>query len=177
MPRGSSRRLVVDASIAYAAGEKPEETSKACREVLQCILSVSHRVVTTPEILREWQEARSLYSRRWLGKMRNLRKIDLLTGTENEELRERIQGTSRDAGVVQAMLKDIHLVEAALATDRIVISLDEKVRRYFAEASSVIDEFKQILWANPVFKRERVVTWLNEGANAEKSRLLGYRNG
>jgi hypothetical protein len=106
--------------------------------------------------------------------MRRLRKTDALENIEQAELRESIQSASRDAGVVAAMLKDIHLIEAALAADKIVLSLDERVRGFFSDASRTIEELRQIHWANPEDQRERVLHWLQNGAKPEKSRLLGY---
>jgi hypothetical protein len=175
MPPKVSRRLVVDASIARSAGESSDREAKACRELLACVLSVSHRVVMTSGIVAEWEKHCSVYSNTWLLKMTKLRKIERLDPGENVPLRNRMQEITSNVGILQAMLKDIHLIEAALAADRIVVSRDERVRTYFSNASLAIDELTTILWANPVLKSERVVAWLTLGAKSEQPRLLGYR--
>jgi hypothetical protein len=175
MARRASRRLVVDTSIASAAGESPSLEAAVLREVLKCILSKNHRVVMTSPIFAEWHKHASAHALKWLVKMQDLGNVETIDLGKDSSLRERIREKRLNSGVVQAMLKDLHLIEAAFATDRIVISLDEKARRYFAQASSIIDELGEILWANPVFKKERVVAWLNNGAKPQKSRQLGYR--
>jgi hypothetical protein len=175
MPPKSSRRLVIDASIARSAGESSDLRAKASREILTCVLKVSHRIVMTSGIVAEWNKHRSRFSSTWLVKMRSLRKIDTLDLIEDTGLRERIQDVASEVAIIQAMLKDIHLIEAALATDRIVLSLDETVRGHFSRATLVIDDLRLVVWVNPVIKRERAVAWLEKGANPDASRRLGYR--
>jgi hypothetical protein len=50
-----SRRLVIDASVARSATLSDNPTSTACREFLQAILAVCHRIVLSAEISREWE--------------------------------------------------------------------------------------------------------------------------
>jgi hypothetical protein len=176
MPPGSSRRLVIDASIAHSAGESSANPiAKSCRDVLACVLSVSHRIVTTADILSEWDEHQSGYFRTWRVKMRNLRKIDNFEITKNVAIRVRIRDVTPDKGIVQAMLKDLRLIEAALASDHTIISLDEKVRSHFANAAILVDDLKSIVWVNPLFKKEKAIGWLKGGAKPDAFRLLGFR--
>jgi hypothetical protein len=90
----------------------------------------------------------------------------------NAGLLFKIQNLIVDEGVREAMIKDLILIEAALAADRIVISLDESVRGHFARASHSIDELKNIVWVNPEKQRDRPLWWLQQGAASEKSRWL-----
>jgi hypothetical protein len=46
----ASRRLVIDASVARSATLSDNPTSTACREFLQAILEVRHRIVLSAEI-------------------------------------------------------------------------------------------------------------------------------
>jgi hypothetical protein len=64
------------------------------------------------------------------------------------------------------MTKDLCLIEAALATDKIVISLDDNTaRKFFSEASVKIDELKDIVWVNPdKVDEEQPIEWLRNGA-------------
>ncbi len=75
------------------------------------------------------------------------------------------------------MLKDVHLIEAALKADKIVISMDETVRRCFHEATQKIGTLKQIAWVNPCKSEEMPIQWLQDGAELERERLLGYSRG
>ena len=72
------------------------------------------------------------------------------------------------------MLKDIHLIETALAADEIVSSLDEAVRGHFKRICDPISEIQQIVWVNPTNPDEGCIPWLREGAKAEDERKLGY---
>ena len=72
------------------------------------------------------------------------------------------------------MLKDIHLIEAALLTDRVVVSNDNKVRNHFNSVSTTVHHLKLISWLNPTNADEDVVRWLWEGAVEEDFRKIGY---
>ena len=73
------------------------------------------------------------------------------------------------------MFKDLRLIEAALATDKTVISLDDKTaRKFFGKAAVQVDELKDIVWVNPdKIEEEKPIEWLENGAEAERDRLLG----
>jgi len=67
------------------------------------------------------------------------------------------------------------LIEAAIATDRIVISLDDNTaRRFFGRVAVQVDELKEIVWVNPAkIEEEKPIEWLEKGAEAQSDRLLG----
>jgi len=67
------------------------------------------------------------------------------------------------------------LIEAAIATDRIVISLDDNTaRRFFGRVAVQVDELKEIVWVNPPkIEEEKPIEWLENGAKPEKERMLG----
>ena len=88
----------------------------------------------------------------------------------NADLRVKIDALSLDEQTLDIIRKDVHLVEAALKTDHIVISRDEKARTLFQKASEEIGELKRIVWTNPVREEEHVKDWLSKGAKLEKSR-------
>jgi hypothetical protein len=73
------------------------------------------------------------------------------------------------------MVKDLRLVEAAIATDRTVISLDDKVRKCFAKVAVDFDPLKDIIWVNPAQTAEKPLDWLQNGAEAEIERSLGFQ--
>ena len=69
------------------------------------------------------------------------------------------------------MLKDCHLIEAALVTDQKIIALDDAARALFSEASSNISEIQNILWINPVSDSEHVMSWLKGAPSQAKWEL------
>ena len=72
------------------------------------------------------------------------------------------------------IFKDVHLLEAALATDKIVASMDNNARDAYAHVSQQIGEIRDILWVNPETEEDSCVGWLDRGAPVEPERQLGY---
>ena len=75
-----------------------------------------------------------------------------------------------------ALRKDIHLIEAAIASDQIVASLDEVTRRILKHAASVgqCADIAMVIWVNPERDGDGVVPWLYLGAPAEETLRLGF---
>jgi hypothetical protein len=175
MATNISRRLVIDASVARSAGGENAvfPTSKHCRDFLKAVLDICHHVVLTPEIREEWHKHRSGYARRWLVSMFARKKAELSESVENKELRNKIDIAAKDEKSKTAMLKDVLLLEAALASDETVVSLDETVRGLFTELASNLGEIGNVIWVNPDLKEEEPLLWLENGAKPEKHRRLG----
>jgi hypothetical protein len=72
-------------------------------------------------------------------------------------------------------MKDMILIEAAIATDQTIISRDEKARSPFKKAAIAgIKEIQNIAWINPDKSEESPIEWLKSGANPDVERLLGF---
>src|SRR5262245_5870582 len=123
MAKKYSRRLVVDASVTRSAG--PEHAThpqaKQCRDVLKTILGVCHRVVVSPMVLREWNVHMSGFAKRWRLQMEIRSKILRLDAASLDPIDDAVVEEIDNFNDRQAALKDVHLVEAALAADRVVI--------------------------------------------------------
>ena len=102
------------------------------------------------------------------------RKVHYVEIIEDNALRERVLRTANNADERQELLDDLLLVEAALATDRTVASLDERVRALFRRATGRVGELRAIVWVNPEQEEEEPILWLERGAPAESERMLGY---
>ena len=174
MANQGSRRLVIDADVVHSAGEMEHPISSACRRFLETVLDVGHQVVITDAILAEWHHHMSRYSRRWRRQMygrRRVYRIDQAKERDNN-LRNRIDQTvHRNQRAIVA--KDVHLIEAAIATDRLVTSKDGSARGVFKDASDGVVELQQIVWVNPTCDNEKPIEWLENGARAEAHRMLG----
>ena len=166
--------LVVDASIAQAAGstESKHPTGVLCRDFLLSIRSVCHRIAWTETINIEWNKHDSLFARQWRVSMLNLNKLRPVDCAEVSEIRESIREHCGDPDIVAIVLKDCHLVEAALATDRRIASLDERVRGHLRKLAGSVNALRPIVWVNPANPNEGAVEWLENGAPAEKKRWL-----
>jgi hypothetical protein len=170
-----SRSLIVDASIARAAGPEgsTHPTSRHCRVCLLAVLEVCHHLVMTEAIREEWDEHRSGFARAWLVSMFARRKVDRLDVAADSVFRERVTRAAPDEAVAAIMAKDCHLVEAARAADRSVLSLDDAVRDHFRRAAGQVRELRDVSWVNPCSADEDAIRWLEEGAPRERRRFLG----
>jgi len=177
MPAKISRRLVIDASIAHASGgeEATFPTSKNCRDFLIAVRAIGHRAVMTFAITAEWNNHQSHFARRWRRSMEARKQTMRVSVPADSKLREKIKRIAASDVAREAMLKDLHLVEAAQATDQTVASLDENVRSLFVSASRSAGELKSIVWVNPDKTKEQVLAWLKNGAKPEKKRTLGLQ--
>jgi ABC-type iron transport system FetAB ATPase subunit len=90
-------------------------------------------------------------------------------------LHDKIDRAAQSEKARAAMLKDVHLLEAALATDEIVVALDETVRGLFIEAVISVGEIRNVVWVNPDRADEEPLIWLEGGAKPDKKRRLGTK--
>ena len=170
------KRLVVNASVARAAGGKGAIVSVSvnCTEFLEAFQEESpHHVVMTPELSEEWNKHQSNFSARWLKSMIARKRFVYVNPSQNSTLSDEIEMTANRERDIEALRKDFHLLQAALATDQIIVSLDETIRGLFKQASQQVGEIQNIIWVNP--KRtteEQPITWLQNGAPSEPHRRL-----
>lgn len=166
MPKPPSKRLVIDASVARAAGspDSPHPRSKCCRDLLFLVYSVCHQMVITTPILEEWQEHESREANKW-------RRVMTVKGNKVVDLKDISDLKFRktvlsflNADEHEAALKDLPLIEAALRTDSIIISLDQKAIRRFQKVASRLPTLKQITWINPEKDPRQAIEWLRAGA-------------
>jgi hypothetical protein len=157
----SSKCLVIDASIATAAGQTQHPNSRRSREFLDEVLKISHRAVMTATLIQEWDRHQSLFAATWRAEMRSRDKIVDLGNVENEQVRQQVR-------LSKAVLKDLHLVEAALASDKIVVSLDDR-----AAANLRVDATKEVIWVNAVVEGGHAIYWLRDGAKPREEWMLG----
>ena len=171
-----SKRLVIDASVARRAGEpgSPYPAAMRCREFLETVRDVGHFIVMTPEISAEWDRHQRRFARRWRASMVGRRQFHFLPLAADVTLREQLDSVAPSEEARAAMYKDACLIEAALATDRTVASLDKEVRVFLREAAHVVEELRAVVWVNPELEEETPILWLEHGAPAEPERMLGY---
>ena len=174
MPGKTSVALVIDATIACASGGTEHPVSSACRGFLQEVLKICHKVVMTPEISAEWKKHRSKFAYGWLASMWARKKVVRPDPVENAGLRQAIRSSELTDSVREAILKDIHLVEAAFATDHAVASLDDTARQYLRQIAEHVKSLRSLVWVNPTKDDEHATDWLREGANAEEEKQLGF---
>lgn len=175
--KGVSKRLVIDASVARSSGgeDATYPTSVHCRDFLQAVLDICHKFVMTPDIKEEWDKHQSVFALRWRRRMVAKGKFVFLKEvSEDKELWDKIDLIAATDRQRADMFKDLRLLEAAIATDKTVISLDDNTARtFFSQAASEINALKEIVWVNPdKVEEETPIEWLENGAKPESKRLL-----
>jgi hypothetical protein len=171
-----ARHLVVDADVLQSASEKSGDAKAvACRKALEAIRQVRHFVVQTPRLEEEWDNHASEYSLDWLVQMESRRRVVHAAQEPETGLQGALQKLVVTPEVLAIMVKDCHLLEAALAADRVVISKDEKAYAHFYRASDSIRQIRPVMWASPMRVADECATWLLAGAKPETKRQIGRR--
>jgi hypothetical protein len=174
--KGPSRRLVLDASVTSSASDRPglpDPTPRRCRELLDAVLTICHRVVFCPKLREEWRAHRSAYANTWLTSMYARRKVVVLSKPrQSGKLRTAVLSTAEDEVEREALDKDLPLIEAALATDSIILSRDGKARGLFRQAARKVGKLRQVLWIDPV-EDDGWMTWLAGEGEMASDRFLG----
>lgn len=172
-----SRRLVIDTDIAHATGESTSQNtiSRNCRGFMYTMLEETrHKVVLTKEIQVEWNKHQSRATLKWRSTMVAQKRVCVIPSVEDQALHQHIDQYALSENKRLAMLKDVHLVEAALQTDKIVISMDEVVRGCFHTLSGQAPQLRLLVWLNPCQEHETLLDWLRNGAEHDHERCLGY---
>ena len=177
------KRLVVDTSIALAAGGKEVTDSDVeakdlvsinCTTFLKTFRDdCSHHIVMTSELFEEWKKYRSKFTFTWLKAMIAKNRFHYVKSPENQALCNKIEQTATSENEVKEMWDDFRLLEAALKSDETIISLDEAIRQLFARAAQGVGEIRDIVWVNPErMEEEEPLVWLQNGAPPEDHRKL-----
>ena len=122
-----------------------------------------HHVTLNQSILEEWRRHRSRFSYRWLTQMFGKKKVDRVSEVQATDVQDAVQRLASPER--EHAQKDLHLVAAALVTDRIVLSCDDAARAAFSQLT--VPSLTGLLWANPDRDPPSVVEWLRRGAPDE----------
>lgn len=164
--------MIIDACVATSASAKDKPVSTMCRNLLLEISSSNHKLGFTKQLEEEWSNHRSILGMKFLSSMKSRKRVLFIQDSEGiYEIRDRIKDIS-DKQRIDAITKDLHLIEAALLTDKIVISSDKRARNNFGSIIHTIEELKELNWVNPVNVEENVIGWINSGAPMEEKRQL-----
>jgi hypothetical protein len=177
MKRQLSKRLVVDTDIFAAATNKPATRAKICKRTLSLILSLCHKIVITDKLGEEHRRRNfPVWLRRWLVKMSDngklIKEVDLQTDRP-KDLTHAINNSQLSASAKARMLKDEHLLDAALWTDKRILSMDNTVFNDFRELSNTVKKIGKILWLNPEIQTQECFSWLEASAPDKAEHRLG----
>ncbi len=125
--------LVIDVNITCAASDRDsgDEWTKSCRDFLKLVRETKHKIVITDAIRAEQRKHPSKFAETWLRSMIAQKLVCWVDAPSDEKLRQKVEQFATTPNKLIAMLEDIHLIEAALKTDKTIISMDEAVRQCF----------------------------------------------
>lgn len=170
---------MIDADVARASGggSVTHPDAIATRDFLQAVLTICHKAVMTSAMQAEWNKHQSSFARKWRRSMVAKRKLVAFNPGEREDIRQGIKGQEVADNKKKAMIKDCHLIEAALATHLSIISLDDTARDLFSATTNNIADLRAVLWINPVRDREKIIEWLKDGAPTKGKQWQKWRLG
>jgi hypothetical protein len=177
MDKAKSKRLVIDADVVCSACGKgtAHPSAKHCCDFLQAVLDICHCIVVTPTMQEEWKRhtsSRVDFFRTWRGQMISRKKMVVIDPLADRTLSLDVEKTAKSDNDLDAVRKDIHLIHAALAADRSIVSCDDTARHLFGNASSIVPALSPIVWVNPGREEEEPIRWLEGGTEAEPDRML-----
>ncbi|WP_210516140.1 hypothetical protein [Hymenobacter terricola] len=162
----------MDTNVAFSASESLHPVSDACRRVMETMFEGQHYVVLSATQFMEWQKHQSGYSKRWLVRMKARKLWHILAPEPDSGLAARAKKIACTEEVRQEILKDLHLLENALATDRIVLSMETNVFRLFSEHKKVLKVPQPVAWVNPTDDTAACLAWIEDGAEVGKARCV-----
>ena len=175
MTRNQTHNMVIDASIARSAGDKNKAPlSTHCREFLETFMQTDKKIIMSKEIFREWKKHESGFSKKWRATMVAKKRMLKIDDVKFEAIRSRVEVFTNDEHIKKAVIKDLHLVEAALNSDKMIASCDNKMRRYLVELSFNCEYVHEIIWVDPSNENEEVIEWLYSGCRKDNFRKIGY---
>lgn len=142
-------RLVVDASVLFAAGTSKAPVSSTSRAHLEMMERRGFGAAINQPILDEWNKHQSPWARKWRLRMTDRRLLIPVKPYIFRDLRIAIQ-TYLEDNARPVALKDVHLVETALQADHIVVSLDESARNLYCFLVDYERNLARIFWLNPL---------------------------
>ncbi|WNJ96006.1 hypothetical protein RND59_02505 [Vibrio ruber] len=151
--------FIVDADIARSSGLSEHPVSSGSRSLLENIQKHGHMIAMCPTLRTEWKKHRSYFALKWLSSMFAKKRVKLISPSENIE--EKIKLHISEEKNKSIALKDAHLINAALCTDRIVASNDDNARNTFYILSMEYGYIKNIIWLNSVRDREFIYDFLS----------------
>ena len=163
MSRKKGRMVVIDADVARSAGETENQISRRCRKFLKLILENKHILVTTDRINEEWKKHQSNYFRKWKVIMLSKKLFKKVVVGENDGFEDNVTALNLNKNIEDIVLKDVHLIEAAIKTENFISSRDDTARNLFCEISDSLSIIRKIVWMNPVTINDEQVGWLKAG--------------
>lgn len=100
----------------------------------------------------------------WQVQMESRGKIHRKRLARDEVLENRILEQFNDENDKRVVSKDFPFVQAALASDSIVLSMDERARARYSSVTGEIKEIRRLVWRNIDTDHHNTMNWIRAGA-------------
>lgn len=160
--------IVIDADIMRSAGTSENPHSGNARRALEAIWKAGHRIVQCRPIKEEYDRHQGRYASLWRTKMVSRKRWTYWNYAEDVALRHTlVAALPETAGTSQerAVRKDAHLLEAAAATDKRIVSKDSKAKILFQHACPNLGMHRHIHWGDLTGAAKAVIEWIADGCN------------
>ncbi|MCU4395755.1 hypothetical protein [Acinetobacter junii] len=139
-------KFIIDADIIRSAGYSEHPISSTSRNLLEEVIKHKGETVYCKTLMAEWRKHKSTYSTRWIASMMSKKKLILIpVKTEAKDFLDSLE-ESKDKKVA---LKDAHLVDLAIASNKIIFSNDTNAKNAFSKLLDNRSNFKKIYWLSP----------------------------
>lgn len=158
------RYLIIDANIARSyADPARNEVAIACLLLLESVGSRASviDVLVTGDLIEEWRRHASNKFKSWWAKMETRNRVRRVADKRLADYRSAIDSIVED-GVRDAMLKDAHIVEAAVWNHVPVASRDGRQLRYVKALAADYEVLRKVQWFDPVVD-EGWKDWIESG--------------
>jgi hypothetical protein len=177
MSQSSGKQIVIDACVASScsSGEifnpQPDHSGIHCRNCLMAIADGNHIAVFSPELAKEWDNHASRFARHWRAEMLLTDKVLLNVEVESFSIL-----LDRALAVLttekESLTKDFHLIQSALASGQLIVSIESRFPQIVSVASMAVPEFTLLYYANPAVEGEVCIQWIKDGAEKDVSRRI-----
>ncbi len=155
-------KFIIDADIMRSAGTAEHPVSSTSRNLLNEIKNGNGIAVYCPTLMQEWKTHRSNYARLWTVAMISRKKlVEVNVDTETKLFLEKLDD-SKSKGIA---LKDAHLIDLAIATDKVIFSNDLNAKNAFSELLDNRNNFNDIYWLSPKINMEIILNNILKNKN------------
>lgn len=166
----TSFAFVIDADIARSSGLTEHPVSSGSRKLLESVAAGGHKAAMCPTLRKEWKDHRSKFATRWMASMVAKKRIVFVTPAST--VKSHIEAHVDEGNEKEVALKDCHLIDAALESDKIIASNDDKARAVFCKIALTKGEIRTISWFSAVCDHNFFCDTLTSGGYIPKSYYL-----
>lgn len=183
MSRKNCKQLVIDANLTYASGdfkfnpmidlEGPSAPDRS-RQCLQAIFDEGHIAVFGRNLYGEWNRhvKDDSYAREWFKLMQRKSRVLLEDGDSYTSLYAPACACLANDGERDALRKDFHLLQSALATGQLILSREVNLPRIVRRTCGEVKEFASLYYGNPVCEGDDCRRWIKAGAEKDADRRI-----